>query len=352
MTDETLEILCFDALAMQARLDEWKARARSDFAVQMAEDAADLVRRMRERLLQQAKTHAVRVETASDARAGRIMVPIDPSPDMIVAMNEAANALPGDVWFNEAVGEWVWLLGILGLLRESSDAVRRHGEPSGADDGPLTGSLVRAARRIWAAGKSSGRKSTRCSTDRARRSPDTHRTHCESNPRPAPRGSSYVRSTAMADYFVQFSCMLDVGSADNVARTHDIRNAFATEINRDEESCLGFEMELAPEGGPGALWIHSDEHGEPEHVIVFVLRCAEAFQLSGLWGFRWALTCSKPRLDGFGGGAQLLDLGQRESVAGIDCEGWLEDRFVEHLAPDAGFATVTATTSAAGGAQS
>lgn len=127
----------------------------------------------------------------------------------------------------------------------------------------------------------------------------------------------------MADYFVQFSCIFDVGSPENVARAIDIRGEFAAETYREEGGYLGFEMEADHEEGVGALWIHSDEYGEPEHVIVFVLRCAEAFNLSGLWGFRWALTCSRPRLDGFGGGAQLLDLGKRQSIAWVDCEDWL-----------------------------
>ena len=70
------------------------------------------------------------------------------------------------------------------------------------------------------------------------------------------------------------------------------------------------------------LAIHS-WFDEPEHVIAFVLGCAEAFDLRGRWGFRWALTCSRPRLDGFGGGAQLLDLGARRSLAWIDCEHWV-----------------------------
>jgi hypothetical protein len=78
-----------------------------------------------------------------------------------------------------------------------------------------------------------------------------------------------------------------------------------------------------PNLGPGALRIHSDAYGEPEHVILFALACAEAFDLTGRWGFVWALTCSKPRLDGFGGGAQLLYLGVRRSLDCIDCEHWL-----------------------------
>ena len=127
----------------------------------------------------------------------------------------------------------------------------------------------------------------------------------------------------MADYFTQFSCMFDVGTAENVARARDIRQAQAAALDEAESADLGFDMEPDPDSGSGALWISSDGHGEPEHVIAFVLACADAFDLRGRWGFTWALTCSKPRLDGFGGGAQLLDLGARKSLAWTDCEPWL-----------------------------
>jgi hypothetical protein len=40
-------------------------------------------------------------------------------------------------------------------------------------------------------------------------------------------------------------------------------------------------MEVDHETGPGALWIHADDNGEPEHVTRFVPRCAEAFDLKG-----------------------------------------------------------------------
>ncbi len=127
----------------------------------------------------------------------------------------------------------------------------------------------------------------------------------------------------MADYFTHFSCMFDVGSADNAARAEAIRHRQAAELEAAEGCDLGFEMEIDAVSGPGALWISSDGYGEPEHVIAFVLACAEAFGLTGRWGFTWALTCSKPRLDGFGGGAQVLDIGTRKSLARTDCDHWL-----------------------------
>ena len=130
----------------------------------------------------------------------------------------------------------------------------------------------------------------------------------------------------MADYYVQFSCMFDVGPAENAARAEEIRCRHAEVLDDVEGVDIGFDMKTDPDSGPGALWISSDGHGEPEHVIAFVLACAHAFDLKGLWGFAWSLSCSKPRLESFGGGAQVLDLALRKSLAWTDCSHWLADR--------------------------
>jgi hypothetical protein len=127
----------------------------------------------------------------------------------------------------------------------------------------------------------------------------------------------------MADYFTHFSCILDVRSPENVIRALEIFEAFATELMDTEGMEPGFDIEHDTVHSANALWFHGDGYGDPEHVIDFVLRCAEAFDLTGRWGFTWALSCSKPRLDGFGGGAQLLDLGERRSLAWLDCSYWL-----------------------------
>ena len=129
----------------------------------------------------------------------------------------------------------------------------------------------------------------------------------------------------MADYYTQFSVLFPVGAAENVGPALALYRQLADELDENDEA-IGF---LADTDGPSTsahLWLHSDESGEPEHVILFALRCAEAFSLTGLWGFRWALTCSKPRLDGYGGGAQLLDLGKRESLEWEDCDQWIAEQ--------------------------
>ncbi|WP_288994167.1 hypothetical protein, partial [uncultured Gemmobacter sp.] len=76
-----------------------------------------------------------------------------------------------------------------------------------------------------------------------------------------------------------------------------------------------------PEGS--ALWIHDDDHGDVEAVIRFVLRLAEELDLTGLWGFQYGLTCSRPRLDAFGGGAHVIDLGARKSIGWTSTQEWL-----------------------------
>ena len=69
--------------------------------------------------------------------------------------------------------------------------------------------------------------------------------------------------------------------------------------------------------------MRDDGTGDPEHVIQFVKRCAAEFGLTGLWGMQYANTCSKPRVDGFGGGAHVLDLATGETVDWIYTDGWL-----------------------------
>ncbi len=144
----------------------------------------------------------------------------------------------------------------------------------------------------------------------------------------------------MADYFTLFSCILDVGSAENTAAAFGLRDQLEQELERDGEAAIGFDLAIETEPGPGRLWISGDEYGDPEHVIQFVLKCAEAFDLKGNWGFCWAYTCSKPCLDGFGGGAQIINLTNRTSEDWVDLVEWVLLRDVDHVTdPETGEAT-------------
>jgi hypothetical protein len=135
----------------------------------------------------------------------------------------------------------------------------------------------------------------------------------------------------MADYFTQFCCLFDVGSAEKAVSAEAIRDELEAALDRDEEAELGFRLLRDQKAGAGIFWIASEDSGEPEHVIRFVLICAERLNLSGIWGFSWSHYCSKMRADGFGGGAHVLGLGKRVTVADIDCASVV----AEHMRPEA-----------------
>lgn len=129
----------------------------------------------------------------------------------------------------------------------------------------------------------------------------------------------------MADFFTHFSCLLDVGTPDNAARALDLYNTLSEEGASEEPPSEGFLLSIQPEHGGTKLWMRDDVTGDPERLIQFVKRCAAAFGLTGRWGFQYANTCSRPRVDAFGGGAHVLDLTTGETVAWTYTGGWLAD---------------------------
>jgi hypothetical protein len=135
-------------------------------------------------------------------------------------------------------------------------------------------------------------------------------------------------SIPVADYFTHFSCPFDVGSVENAARAEKLYKELVADLDREEGAYPGFKMQADPDLCPGVLWIYGDDCGDPEHVIRFVLLCADAFDLQGVWAFTWAHICSEPRLDAFGGGAHVIDLGKRATVADLDCAAWVS-RYVD-----------------------
>ncbi|ODT65215.1 MAG: hypothetical protein ABS75_32475 [Pelagibacterium sp. SCN 63-23] len=127
----------------------------------------------------------------------------------------------------------------------------------------------------------------------------------------------------MADYFTHFSCELDVGSPDNATRALEIYETAVLDDDPDHPLWLGFAVSIDETQNGSILWIRDEESGDPDCVVAFVLACAEAFDLKGLWGFQYANTCSRPRLDAFGGGAHLIDLDARKANDWIGTHDWL-----------------------------
>lgn len=130
----------------------------------------------------------------------------------------------------------------------------------------------------------------------------------------------------MADFFTHFSCVLDLGTPEKAIGALGLLNRLRLdEEGSDDPEYPGFV--LSQQDGPESsiLWFHDDDgHGDVDGVIRFVLRLAEETQLTGPWGFEVAYTCSRPRLDAFGGGAHVIDLGKRKSIGWTNTHEWLE----------------------------
>jgi len=128
----------------------------------------------------------------------------------------------------------------------------------------------------------------------------------------------------MADYFTRFSCHLDVGTQDKAARGYQAFMALRNDTYAETEDLhCGFDLSIQNDPSGSTLWILDDGNGDTEAVIQFVLRLAEELNLTGLWGFSFALTCSRPRIEAFGGGAIVIDLGARTSIGWTSTQDWL-----------------------------
>lgn len=83
---------------------------------------------------------------------------------------------------------------------------------------------------------------------------------------------------------------------------------------------VSFAAEVEDDDG---LWIHSDESGDVDEAARFVQVFLQKFRPDESVGFEYANTCSKPRLDAFGGGAALITA---ESIEFMHSGGWLSKR--------------------------
>jgi hypothetical protein len=120
-----------------------------------------------------------------------------------------------------------------------------------------------------------------------------------------------------------------VGTPENAARALELYTALSQQNATEDPPSDGFLLSIQPEHGGTVLCMRDEGTGDPAHVLRFVRSCAAAFGLTGRWGLQYATTCSKPRVDGFGGGAHVIDLATGETVDWISTDGWLSALLME-----------------------
>ena len=125
---------------------------------------------------------------------------------------------------------------------------------------------------------------------------------------------------------------LYAAAAHDASLRFDIYTALMAENGREEPPTEPFLLSLTPEHGATRLWLRDPGTADPQLLITFVTCCAETFGLTGTWGFQWAGIASDPVVDGFSGGAHLLDLSTGRTLEWISTGRWLADRLPQGAA--------------------
>jgi len=107
----------------------------------------------------------------------------------------------------------------------------------------------------------------------------------------------------MANNYTEASFLFPVPKGGK-ERALAVLSAAATELEDGEDGYYGFDADW-DEHGPG-VWIRHDESLDVEHAVYLVQRLMKEFSVQEPFAFCWAATCSKPRLDEFGGGAVVV----------------------------------------------
>lgn len=93
-------------------------------------------------------------------------------------------------------------------------------------------------------------------------------------------------------------------------------------------STISMEPESTEQEGTPCLWIHSDESGSVDGAAIFVQMLMRIFGLKDPVGFEWANTCSKLRVDSFGGGAIWVTAQEIDSCSSGD---WLFEKRAAYM---------------------
>lgn len=118
----------------------------------------------------------------------------------------------------------------------------------------------------------------------------------------------------MADNYIQFSTRIDLHSEEEVTWFKTLLDQNVTkrpkwvtkllkEICDEYESGDSFPGQYEIAGGDKkGVWFYSEEGSDPYPVALIMQAYLKKFHPKETLGFTWATTCSKMRLDEFGGG--------------------------------------------------
>ncbi len=141
----------------------------------------------------------------------------------------------------------------------------------------------------------------------------------------------------MADYFLdlsfqvkwpepamKFACDLadawdKVVCGDAAEVTPDIVEIVRRLGAEEDGSTQGAHFSIDEQG----LWIHTDESASPEVIVPLLQETMKKFDIHEAVGFEWSNSCSKPRLDAYGGGAVVFT---KDEASWTNTGRWMEEQ--------------------------
>jgi len=115
----------------------------------------------------------------------------------------------------------------------------------------------------------------------------------------------------MANNYCELSSWMDI-PREKQDKARKIIERVTKELEEDESGfgeCM-VDVEVQVDEHRSGVWFHNDESANPEHVAEIARALVEELEIDEPFYCSWAYTCSKPRIDEFGGGAFAVKRGQ------------------------------------------
>ena len=114
----------------------------------------------------------------------------------------------------------------------------------------------------------------------------------------------------MANNYCELSSWMDI-PREKKDKAQEIIDRVRKELEDDDEGfgdCM-VDTEVQVDEFRSGVWFHNDESANPEHVAEIAKALVEELEIDEPFYCSWAYTCSKPRIDEFGGGAFVVKRG-------------------------------------------
>ena len=107
----------------------------------------------------------------------------------------------------------------------------------------------------------------------------------------------------MANHYLEYSAFLEI-PAGQMEKARTIVERESAKWGEDND-CGGSCAEVEDRG----VWFYAQEQGNTDHVEAIARALLEELEMDERFVCSWAYTCSKPRIDEFGGGAMVVRRG-------------------------------------------